>query len=741
MKQIGILLFIFSIISMMHAQAQVVIDAKGTKTAIDPSKWSENGSDIYNKNTGGVGVGTAGAVNPNAALEVKSTTKGVLISRVALTGTTAFAPLTAHVAGMMVYNTATAGTAPNNVSPGFYYNDGTKWVRVADATNGDLTKDAWVDDNANTMVKLGTLSDGTTARPVGTEMVVKDNGWVGIGTSTPSWMLDVVGPAAIGQFKRIGPGLTTSQAPGFLFTRAAGSPGAEQNINVGDYLGKLQFRGRVNAKDEDFGTLAYIAEGTTASIADGTIVSPGFASGRFVFSPNAGGTELMNINTRSGNVGIGVTAPRSLLDIKGYAKLGTADATADALTTASDRAGMIRYNSTTKALQYHDDTQWLTAASTATADLTNDAWVNDNANTMLKIGTLSNGTTARPAGTEVVIKDSGKMGIGTAAPQATLHVRNGDFRLENENNWNAYKGITYSDTRYPQLFLFKASGNTKATATYPPANNTLGVFRAANAIDSTGGAGFRVSSTQQQSAAAHGTSMIIFTNPNGQPNNVDQFIVDQNGNTGIGTMTPSSKLTVEESTAATYLNIANFMAPSNTIAGNNTSLKFGVSNTNKNSAEIRFNYTADQSNSNRIDFSFNSIVAPLASITAGGNMGIGIENPTAKLQVAGTVAAPNYTATIQSITGTWNLDLGANANWTLAAGANALTITNPKAGMFGLLKLTNSGTSTITLPAGSKVINGGAGAVSLTQVANAVDILTFYYDGATYWWTYGNNYN
>lgn len=31
--------------------------------------------------------------------------------------------------GMVVYNTATAG----NVIPGFYYNDGSKWVHIADA--------------------------------------------------------------------------------------------------------------------------------------------------------------------------------------------------------------------------------------------------------------------------------------------------------------------------------------------------------------------------------------------------------------------------------------------------------------------------------------------------------------------------------------------------------------------------------------------------------------------------------
>jgi hypothetical protein len=63
--------------------------------------------------------------HPDAVLEVESATKGVLLPRVPLTNTTSAAPLSAHVAGMMVYNTATAG----DVTPGVYTNNGTVWVK------------------------------------------------------------------------------------------------------------------------------------------------------------------------------------------------------------------------------------------------------------------------------------------------------------------------------------------------------------------------------------------------------------------------------------------------------------------------------------------------------------------------------------------------------------------------------------------------------------------------------------
>ncbi len=73
-----------------------------------------------------IGANTT-TLNPNSLFELESTTKGVLMPRLALTSTTAFAPMTAHVAGMTIYNTATTG----DVTPGLYYNDGTSWIKIA----------------------------------------------------------------------------------------------------------------------------------------------------------------------------------------------------------------------------------------------------------------------------------------------------------------------------------------------------------------------------------------------------------------------------------------------------------------------------------------------------------------------------------------------------------------------------------------------------------------------------------
>jgi len=76
---------------------------------------------------GNVGINTA-TPNANAVLDVVSTNRGFLPPRIALTSTASPSPLTAHVAGMVVYNTATAGAGPTAVVPALYYNDGTQWV-------------------------------------------------------------------------------------------------------------------------------------------------------------------------------------------------------------------------------------------------------------------------------------------------------------------------------------------------------------------------------------------------------------------------------------------------------------------------------------------------------------------------------------------------------------------------------------------------------------------------------------
>ena len=91
---------------------------------------------------------------------------------------------------------------------------------------------------------------------------------------------------------------------------------------------------------------------------------------------------------------------------------------------------------------------------------------------------------------------------------------------------------------------------------------------------------------------------------------------------------------------------------------------------------------------------------------------------------------------------TW--DAKVNLSDSVVLGGNrTLAISNAVAGMYGILvvKQDATGSRTLTLPANSKVIGGGSGAITLTTTAAAKDILSFYFDGTFYYWTFGKNYN
>jgi hypothetical protein len=130
-----------------------------------------------------------------------------------------------------------------------------------------------------------------------------------------------------------------------------------------------------------------------------------------------------------------------------------------------------------------------------------------------------------------------------------------------------------------------------------------------------------------------------------------------------------------------------------------------------------------------------------------------VANGYAGLDSGGKVALAQIPVTINSAfvvltdaaTVTWTMLTGQvtqNAIVTLA-GNRTLAFAGIAAGMNGTLivKQDATGSRTLALPAGSKVIGGGAGLISLSITANAIDLLTWIYDGANYFWTLGKNYS
>jgi len=143
-----------------------------------------------------VGIGTA-TPHSSARLHISDNARGLLIPNVALTATNAHGPVSNPATSLLVYNTATAGTPPYNVTPGFYYWNGSQWVRLLGG------REAWLlTGNAGTNPATNFL--GTTdAQPLvirtsNTErMRVTANGNVGIGTTAPGAKMHVEDAAAL----------------------------------------------------------------------------------------------------------------------------------------------------------------------------------------------------------------------------------------------------------------------------------------------------------------------------------------------------------------------------------------------------------------------------------------------------------------------------------------------------------------------------------------------------------------
>ncbi len=272
-----------------------------------------------------VAINSTGALPvTSAALDVDMSNKGILIPRIALTTTTAFAPVTGTaVTSLMIYNTATAGSVPTNVTPGYYYWNGTSWVRLL---NGG---DAWtITGNAGTSATTNFL--GTTdavdlvIRTNNTEkMRIESGGDVGIGTSNPAAKLDIAAGVtttnsivnAIGsindflQFNIQNTSNGTQAQSGYSATANNGSATtgfAWMGINNSTFNYPTAYNIGV-AND-----VSYIGSGQDMYIANAhNTKSIIFSTGRAA-SPYF--NERMRI-TNSGNVGIGTNAPAAKLDI------------------------------------------------------------------------------------------------------------------------------------------------------------------------------------------------------------------------------------------------------------------------------------------------------------------------------------------------------------------------------------------------------------------------------------------
>lgn len=115
---------------------------------------------------GQIGIGTD-TVDPSILLQIEdklNTTEqgGVLFPRIALLAANSIAPIEGTpTTGLMIYNTATSGTAANSVSPGLYYwdNDLKRWSRMTQKNQHAVALFSNQDTKTDINAKKGVYAD------------------------------------------------------------------------------------------------------------------------------------------------------------------------------------------------------------------------------------------------------------------------------------------------------------------------------------------------------------------------------------------------------------------------------------------------------------------------------------------------------------------------------------------------------------------------------------------------------
>jgi hypothetical protein len=264
----------------------------------------------------------------SALLELNSATQGFLPPRVALVANNnSAAPVNAPADGLIVYNTATSGTAPNNVTPGLYMWNGTVslWQKVsAGAALGYLEnravdnvfatgQSASFDITGNgelggTLDVGGQTAIGTVTPTANTMLTINAHG-----TNTQRNGMDITLTSPGANATGINITSAAQQARGLMYsnstnglTNVVWGTGAElttTNIVSG-------YTGYRNSSGVSYGV--YGVNGTNATYATNASTWAAFLQGRTVISSESTPTSPLGVDLEVRNTTTGAAAPATV---------------------------------------------------------------------------------------------------------------------------------------------------------------------------------------------------------------------------------------------------------------------------------------------------------------------------------------------------------------------------------------------------------------------------------------------
>lgn len=129
-----------------------------------------------------VGIGTT-VPDASAALDITSNNAGILIPRISITSINDMVTVSSPATGLLIYNTTAAGVVPNDVKPGFYYWNGSRWIPFSSENiythNGSLVSDRQVSLAGNSLTFTGSSND---------YIIMNDSGSLGINANPATKM-------------------------------------------------------------------------------------------------------------------------------------------------------------------------------------------------------------------------------------------------------------------------------------------------------------------------------------------------------------------------------------------------------------------------------------------------------------------------------------------------------------------------------------------------------------------------
>ena len=568
-------------------------------------------------------------MNPNAIFEMEATNKGMLLPRVELTSTSSFAPMAAHVNGLTVYNLATA----NDVTPGVYYNDGTKWIRVGQSlpAGGTANQVLVKVDGTDYNTQWSTLNTSGDLRLVNTSSHITQDAGVGSnGSSAGNEHVIAIGNQAgnanSGRYNvfvgsSTGKSNTTGENNTFLGFRAGeANTTASWNTFVGNWAGQLNSGGNWNSffgnnsglqnttgfSNSFFGTEA--GRGNTTGYRN-------VAIGLQALDNNAGGVY---------NIAIGVLSLKN--SSNGAYNVAIGEQSLSALTNASNNTaiGSLSLLYTTTGANNiaigRSSGENITTGSNNIAIGVSSFVPSATANNQLSIGNLIYGVNLNGSGNTI---STGNIGIGTTSPSEKLDVA-GAVKFSGALMPNNTAGTS------GQVLTSAGSGNAP---TWTTLSSNSSIYNSNGSLTQNRTVALETNNLSFTSSATTGTNHFSI---DGSTFSLDAF----NNRIGIGTTTPARNLDIVGNGAR--LGIISPEAQSSGLffgtnwnTDVNGALKTAIIAQGINSwsrANLHFCLKSDGGNGSGDTASINDTKMMIRN---DGNIGIGTTNPSSKLDVAG----------------------------------------------------------------------------------------------------------